>query len=120
MYCSHCDQSFTAQRFTARYCTPACRKAAFKARLAVLSVPELPEAVLSVPEVPEAVTAPSGGISDAIAPLRWQRPIGDRDIRHVNPPAPGTEISVPDLPACLDRRGSKTGTVVPELFKEAA
>jgi hypothetical protein len=30
------------------------------------------------------------------------------------------EGNLPDLPACLDRRGSKTGTVAPELFKEAA
>lgn len=37
-------------------------------------------------------------------PLRYRPPLGDRDIRDIRGPAPGAEIDMPDLPACLDRR----------------
>jgi len=30
--CEHCRETFTAKRSTAKYCKPACRKAAYRAR----------------------------------------------------------------------------------------
>ena len=107
-----CRQPFKPARSTARYCSSACRKAAFKNRL---SVPELPRPILSVPAPPEPVAVLSSGHSEAIAPLRWRPPLGDRDIRDIKGPAPGMEMDMPDLPDFLDRRGGST-----IVLKEAA
>jgi hypothetical protein len=99
-------------RSTAQYCSSACRKGAFKSRLSVLSVPPVSTAILSVPGTVGAPRAPFSGASDGIAPLRWRAPLGDKDIRDIRPPSPGTEIPMPDLLAFLDRR--------PVILKAAA
>jgi len=49
-----------------------------------------------------------------IAPMRYRQPLGDRDIRDIRDPSLGTEIEIPDLPVCLDRR------VRPQTLREAA
>jgi hypothetical protein len=51
-----------------------------------------------------------GWLREEDAAFTWATPV----------PVGVHEGTFPDLPACLDRRGSKTGTVAPELFKEAA
>jgi hypothetical protein len=67
----------------------------YRTRPAIFPVP----CVTGPLELPRLASEGSG-----MAPLRWRPPLGDQDIRDIKPPAPGTEIDMPDLPAFLDRR----------------
>ena len=58
--CEVCGKGFDAERVTARYCTPQCRKLAFHSgKVSVLSVPEKvgisPHSVPKSPSVPDSV-----------------------------------------------------------------
>jgi hypothetical protein len=52
----------------------------------------------------------TGWLREEDAAFTWATPV----------PVGVHEGTLADLPACLDRRGSKTGIVAPEWFKEAA
>jgi hypothetical protein len=117
--CAHCERAFRAKRITARFCSDACRKAQNRAdNTSIISVTKhatLSLPILSVTPAPAASVGASSGIPDGIAPLRWRAPLGDKDIRDICGPSPGTEIDMPDLSAFLERRN-----VGPVTLKAAA
>jgi len=110
--CAHCDQPFEAGKPWQRYCSSACRVAAFRASPCVTEpdpVP-LPIPCVTKPPVCQSDTVDGHGIP----PLRYRPQLGDKDIRDIKALAPGGQIEMPDLPACPDRR------VKPHLLREAA
>jgi len=108
--CAGCGRPFEPARRWSRYCSSACRIAAFRAAKCVTQAGPVSSPAL------EPVThfaTESGQVAEHsgdIAPLRYRAALGDKDIRDIKGLAAGTEIDMPDLPACLDRR----------VFSEAA
>jgi len=102
--CAGCGRPFGARRVTARYCSSSCRAKAGRAAKLAFAPPDVPQPVLSVRGPPACQSDTADGHPGDITPLRYRAALGDKDIRDIKGPAPGAEIDMPDLPACLDRR----------------
>jgi hypothetical protein len=110
--CARCDQPFEARKPWQRYCSSACRKAAFRASSCVAKPDPLPSPLPCVAQPPTCQSDTVDG--HGIPPLRYRPQLGDKDIRDIKGLVRGVQIEMPDLPACLDRR------VKPHLLSEAA
>ena len=101
-----CGQTFRPKRLAQRYCSTSCRKADFKRRGRMQkSVPEASPAIVVAEKRPPALAPPQP--APRASSYGFGKP-GDPPLQGDDYPLEYYEDGFPKLPACLDRRATRS------------